>query len=148
MMVSPETLREVPRVGPDWCLAESLKARIVQLRVARIPFYLTLEDLDLVLQYKLRRQYGRTKARRRHLADELVRVVTRAAFEAQSPDRLTQLRVRASVLSAMPGVGVPVASAVLALSEPLEYGIIDVRAWEQVFGTRKKSFATGIMRST
>ncbi len=40
----------------------------------------------------------------------------------------------------MPGVGVPVASAVLALTEPLEYGIIDVRAWAQVFGTRKKSF--------
>ena len=79
--------------------------------------------------------------RRRALTDDLVRLVTQAAFQVQSPDRSLRLRIRVGLLAVLPGVGVPVASAVLALVEPEEYGIIDVRAWEQVFGAPKSKFS-------
>jgi hypothetical protein len=57
-----------------------------------------------------------------------------AAFTVQHEDRLVQLRVRTAVLTALPGVGTPIASAMLALSEPDSYGILDFRVWRQMTG--------------
>ena len=42
--------------------------------------------------------------------------------------------------TALPGIGIGVASAVLALSEPEQYAIIDWRGWRQAFGTGRESF--------
>jgi hypothetical protein len=39
------------------------------------------------------------------------------------------------------GVGVPVASAVLALVFPEEYGVIDFRGWWQIFGEKRSIFS-------
>jgi hypothetical protein len=140
-MISAAALRRVPQSGTDWEWAEKLKGQMVHLRGERDPLYLTLKELEPILRYKLRRQYGRTQAKRKHLSDEMVAAITRTAFGIVSPDRITTLRVKVGLLSALPGIGVPVASAVLAIVDPEEYGIIDVRAWLQVFGTPKKSFS-------
>lgn len=140
-MISAEVLSRVPQSGKDWNWAERLKGQIAYLRSARDPLYLTLSEFEPILRYKLRRQYGRTQTKRKYLTDEMVAGITRAAFAVASADRVTTLRVRVGVLSALPGIGVPVASAVLAMAEPQEYGIIDVRAWLQLFGTPKKSFS-------
>ncbi len=42
-----------------------------------------------------------------------------------------------AVLQALPGVGMGVASAILTLTSPQDYGVIDFRVWELVFGRSK-----------
>ena len=44
------------------------------------------------------------------------------------------------VLSALEGVAVPVASAILALTEPERYCVIDFRGWRAVFGGSQTAF--------
>ena len=99
--------------------------------------YLTYSELDEVLKWKLRGQYERTARYRRGLADETVRVVTKAAFGIQLQEKSLELRIRTGVLTGLPGVGVPVASAILALVDPETYGVLDFRAWRQVFPKKK-----------
>jgi hypothetical protein len=45
------------------------------------------------------------------------------------------------VLGVLRGIGVPVASAVLAIVEPAKYGVIDFRGWRRLFGTEKTAFS-------
>ena len=40
----------------------------------------------------------------------------------------------------MPGIGTGVASAILALSFPDMYGVVDFRVWEVIFQERKTAF--------
>ena len=42
----------------------------------------------------------------------------------------------------MPGVGTGVASAIMALSFPDTYGVVDFRVWKVVFGESKTTFTT------
>ncbi len=46
-------------------------------------------------------------------------------------------------LYAMRGVGVLVASAVLALMFPDDYAVIDFRGWRQLFNQERSSFSIG-----
>ena len=48
--------------------------------------------------------------------------------------------VRLGLLTALTGVGVPIASAVLALVEPQKYCILDRHGWRAVFGKERESF--------
>jgi hypothetical protein len=45
------------------------------------------------------------------------------------------------LLVALPGVGVPVASAVLALTDPERYCVIDFRGWRTVFDEERTAFS-------
>ena len=103
--------------------------------------YLTYSELDEVLKWKFRGQYGRTARYRRELADETVRVVTKAAFGIRLQEKSLELRIRTGVLTALPGVGVPVASAILALVDPETYGVLDFRAWRQVFSKKQVDYS-------
>jgi thermostable 8-oxoguanine DNA glycosylase len=50
-------------------------------------------------------------------------------------------KIRVRILTALPGVGVGVASAILALSDPYNYGVVDGAVWSALFGgTDKNSF--------
>jgi len=140
-MISARTLRRVSQGREDWEWAERLKRLMAKLRRTRKPLFLTLNELEPILRYKLRRQYGRKQVKWKYLSNDMVVTATRASCEIASPDRLTALRVKVGILSALPGVGKPVASAVLAMVDPEEHAIIDVRAWLQVFGTPKKTFS-------
>ncbi|HET7876430.1 MAG TPA: hypothetical protein VFN71_13000 [Methylomirabilota bacterium] len=53
-----------------------------------------------------------------------VRRVTRAVLASRSERR------RLALLTALSGVNVPVASAILTLLEPRRYGVLDIRAWQ------------------
>ena len=109
--------------------------------------YLTYSELDEVLKWKLRGQYGRTVRYRQGLADETVRVVTRAAFGIGLQEKSMELRILTGVLTALPGVGVPVASAILALVDPEAYGVLDFRAWRQVFPKKRVDYSvSGYLR--
>ena len=109
--------------------------------------YLTYSEFDEVLKWKLRGQYGRTARYRQGLTDEAVRTVTKAAFGIRLQEKSLELRIRTGVLTALPGVGVPVASAILALVDPETYGVLDFRAWRQVFPKKQVDYSvSGYLR--
>lgn len=116
-----------------------MKEKFQRLRRQREPFYLTASEFDEILRWKLRGQYARLRSRR-ETDDRVIREVTQAAFRIVHPDREYQLELRMGILCSLRGVGVPVASAVLALVFPEEYAVIDYRVWRQVFGELKSSF--------
>jgi hypothetical protein len=57
------------------------------------------------------------------------------------PDKEYELELRTDILCALRGVGVPVASAVLALVFPEAYAVIDFRGWRQIFDESKSVFS-------
>ncbi len=135
-------LRRFRRHGDDYAKTRDLKRYLASLRLRRSPFYLTLADLDRILRWKLRTQYGRTaKFRAKHLKDSHVRSATRAAFAHKSTNRDAELRVRTRHLADLPGVGIPVASAILALVEPRSYCVVDFRGWRAIFGEDRRRFS-------
>jgi hypothetical protein len=44
------------------------------------------------------------------------------------------------VLGALPGIQIGLSSAILALTFPDKYGVIDPRVWKQVYGVNKTGF--------
>jgi thermostable 8-oxoguanine DNA glycosylase len=131
----------VERSGDEWDEAERIKAYFRELKLQRRPLFLTREELIPVLSYKLRSQEARTAQPRRAWSEQLIPAITRATFSVELSDREEEAYVRIGVLSALPGVGVPVASAILAFVDPDRYAIIDVRVWQQIFDTERRSFA-------
>ena len=67
--------------------------------------------------------------------------VTACAFSLQHTDPSVLARVLLDTLSALPGVDIGVASAILALSLPDEYGVIDPRIWKEMYGQDKTGFS-------
>ena len=57
-----------------------------------------------------------------------VRRISRAVLTARSEER------RLELLTRLRGVSVPTASAVLTLIDPRRYGVLDIRAWQLLFG--------------
>src|SRR5438445_5143702 len=70
------------------------------------------------------------RALRRYAANPAatVRRVSRAVLAARSE------RSRLELLTRLRGVSVPTASAILTLIDPRRYGVLDVRAWQLLFG--------------
>lgn len=62
-----------------------------------------------------------------------VRRVSRAVLAARSEPARLQL------LTGLHGVSVPTASAILTLLEPRRYGVLDIRAWQLLFGLGRVS---------
>lgn len=112
-----------------------------ELQRTRRPFFLRAGELEQIVRWKLRGQYGRVRSRSHVPSDRLARVVTMAAFAFKDRDPNLEMRVRVHLLTAIPGVGVPIASAVLALTDPDKYAVIDFRGWRQVFGKEKRAFS-------
>ncbi len=75
------------------------------------------------------------------MLDPSIPIVTRAAFEVSAIEGGDTLKIRTALLTALPIVGVPVASAILALVMPEEYGVVDFRGWHQVFSEKRGSFS-------
>jgi hypothetical protein len=124
----------------DWIETERLKDDIRQFRREHPRAGLSAELFHRVLDWKLRRQRARTERRRLNLTPHCIALVVECAFSLgdSRSDALDDLRLR--VLSSMPGVGSGVASAILALSFPESYGVIDFRVWEVIFDEKKKAF--------
>jgi len=60
----------------------------------------------------------------------VLRRVSRAVFRTRSERR------RLELLTSLEGVSVPTASAILTLTDPRRYGVIDVRVWQLLFRLR------------
>jgi hypothetical protein len=125
----------------DYALIEQLKAHFAQMKQERHPMYLTLDEFDRVLKWKLRGQYGRQREKRKANTDGVVRVLTGAALSIEHPDKDYEIELRFGILCTLRGVGVPVASAILALVFPERYAVIDFRGWRQVFAEERTTFS-------
>jgi len=71
----------------------------------------------------------------------VIRVVTGAALSIEHPDEDYEIELRLGILCTLRGVGVPVASAILALVFPERYAVIDFRGWRHVFGEERTTFS-------
>lgn len=85
--------------------------------------YLTRNELARVCRWKAGRVLPLIRSSNHHR----VRAATAAAFatrnEVARMEALTELR----------GIGIPMASAILTLTEPRRYGVIDIRAWQLLY---------------
>src|SRR5665213_2752581 len=140
-MITLRNIRSVKQAGVTWKQVESVKAQLVGRTAHRDPYYLTREDLEPILTYKLRTQRGRTEHHRKGWTEERVRAVTSGAFGLRLEDVDLESRARAAILTSLSGVGIAVASAILALVEPDRYGIIDFRNWRQLFPSARRTFS-------
>ncbi|MBC7242457.1 MAG: hypothetical protein H5T60_08435 [Anaerolineae bacterium] len=140
-MITAVQLIPYRTASDDYASAEHLKAHCARMKQERHPMYLTLDELDRVLQWKLRGQYGRQRERRKANTDAVVRFVTGAALSIEHPDLDYEIELRFGILCSLRGVGVPVASAILALVFAERYAVIDFRGWRQVFGEERTAFS-------
>lgn len=140
-MISALDIAPLRGLAEDHLTTEKLKRKLRRLRKARRPFYLEASEFDEILHWKLRSQYGRVSRHRHLLLDTTISSVTRTAFEVRAAERDDTLKIRTGVLTSLPLVGVPIASAILTLVMPEEYGVIDFRGWRQVFGEERRSFS-------
>lgn len=125
----------------DYDLTERLKAKFARLRSERHPLYLTSEEFDEILHWKLRDQYRRQAERRKVNTKDVIRTVTGAALSITHPDEDYEIELRLGILCCLRGVGVPVASAILALVFPEKYAVIDFRGWRQIFNEERSTFS-------
>lgn len=140
-MITAAQLIPYRAMSEDYNQTEHLKTRFARVRLERRPFYLTSDEFDEILHWKLRGQYGRQAERRKANTEQVIGIVTQAAFAIVHPDEEYELELRMGILCTLRGVGVPIASAILALVFPEKYAVIDFRGWRQVFGEEKRAFS-------
>lgn len=119
-------------------LTKSLISKFEKLKENRNPFYLNLEELEDILQWKLRGQYGRQQKKREINNDLNVITITKAAFAISHLDKDIETTLRLKILSTLTGVEIPVASAILTLCYPNLYSVIDFRNWRQIYKTERQ----------
>jgi thermostable 8-oxoguanine DNA glycosylase len=126
--------------SPDYDETETMKQKLADLRNTRKPIYLTSLEFEEILKWKLRSQYGRQQDARKVNTEEIIRYVTGLALNISHINQDYKLELQIGILSSIRGVGIPFASAILALIFPGEYAVIDFRVWRQVFGYDATSF--------
>jgi hypothetical protein len=90
------------------------------LRPARRRGYLTRGEFEAACRWKSPRAVHHVRAN----SPRAVRTATGAALRARGE------RERLLALTALRGVSVPTASALLTLLDPRRYGVIDIRVWQ------------------
>ena len=139
-MITADQIRPFRHNNYDYDETVALKKKLAALRQTRTPFYLTKLEFEEILRWKLITQYNRQLAYRKTNTEEIIRSVTELALKITHEDKDYETELRVGILCAIRGVGVPVASAILALVYPEEYGVIDFRCWQQVFDYKKTTF--------
>lgn len=142
-MIRPEDLQDLKTAAPDYDETEALKQKLRLLRETRIPFFLEAAELEPIFKWKLGSQYRRGLWQRSTNSNAAYLIATKAAFEVHEAELEYQIELSFGFLTALRGVGVPVASAILALVEPSKYCVIDFRGWRLLFGERRASFGIG-----
>ncbi len=129
------------KISMDDDNTEEIKSELLTAQQNRQPFYLTSDEFDKILKWKLRSQYGRQKEIRKANTEETIKTITRTAFSITHSDPEYEIELKLGILSLLKGVGIPVASAILALNFPERYTVIDYRVWRQVFDEVKNYFS-------
>ncbi len=104
---------------------ESAETRelIRDLRGARRRGHLTKREFLTICRWKSPRAIALSEKNSR----DRIRRCTTTAFASRSES------VRFEALTALYGVAAPTASAILTLTDPLRYGVIDIRVWQLLF---------------
>ncbi|GEM_PF-2487612 len=102
--------------------------------------HLTPPTYHRILNWKLRQQRNRTERYRKDNPDDLIRELTGTFWRVRHPDEEKELEIKLKVLMAIPGTGLGVASAILTLSAPDKFAIIDFRNWKVLYNEDKKVF--------
>ena len=121
---------------PDLAEAERLKQRLVR----RVPPCLSRDEFLDICRWKLRDQYGRAARLLESSSQKRIKRTTEMALAFKDKEAEFELSGRVKTLSLLPGVGLGVASAILALSFPRKYAPIDSRVWRALFDEERSVF--------
>jgi len=98
---------------------------------------LTKDELKQIIEWKFQ---GRLLGRRKRslnliliIPDDFIRRVTREAFNEQ--DERLRIRKLMGRYGGIVGVGPAIASVILTFYDPENYGVYDIHAWRELFGT-------------
>lgn len=138
-MITVEQVQSYLGKDPDIQRTEDLK-KLLRIRREQGTFYLSNELFEGITQWKLRSQYGRVQHLLEKNTPERIESTSRLAFDPILDGVPWEVDVRFSILTSLDGVGTGVASAILALSYPERFCVIDFRGWLQVFDQKKKEF--------
>lgn len=103
--------------------SEETQRLISELRAARKRGYLTKTELLAICMWKSPRAINLCKMN----SPSEIRRLSKQAFASRSE------RTKLEALTRLQGVGVPMASAILMLTNPRRYGVIDIRVWQLLF---------------
>ena len=95
---------------------------IHDLRHVRRRGEFTRSEFLAMCRWKSPRAIGRCESNSHHR----VRAVSRRIFESRVEAE------RLDLLTGLEGVGIPTASAILTLTDPRRYGVLDIRAWQEL----------------
>lgn len=110
------------------------------LKKQRVPFFLNKDDLEKILMWKLKTQYGRQRTIRTLNNDNITKSITKLAFEIEHPDKDYEIELKIGILTSLRGIAVPIASAILTIIYPCEFAVIDFRNGEVMHGAEKSSY--------
>ena len=128
-------LEAVPQLADaDPKMSEALKQHFLEAKLSREPMLLTRDELLQVARWKLMSRYGDAAGLLEQNTPARIERVTRMAFAFTDEDEDFAADVQVSVLRLLPGVGMGVASAILALCYPRSYAPISCRVWRRLFG--------------
>jgi hypothetical protein len=118
-----------------------LIAHFDTLKSQRKPMFLDKSDFERILKWKLRNQFGRQSNLRQLNTEEIIQKITRLVFEIEHPNHEYETQLKFKILTSIKGVEIPIASAILTLTNPDKYAVIDFRVWRQLFGIKKSYYA-------
>jgi len=104
----------------EYCFTQEL---IDKLRVVKKRGYLTPSELDEICYWKSARAIGHIQSNSYYK----IRTVTKKVLTTRSE------RLKFELLTSLSGVSVPMASAILMLTNPKRYGVIDIRVWKLLY---------------
>ena len=123
----------------DVAETERLKARLARARDKRVPFYLTRDEFLEICGWQLRDQYARSARLLEANSEKRIKRITQLAFAVKDKDAEFELLARVAILRVLPGVGLGVASALLALCYPKRYAALTGPAWNALFDEPRKN---------
>ena len=141
-MISAATLKD-RRIAakraedPGLVEVERLKSRLARARDKRVPLYLSREEFLAVCRWKLGDQYSRAAHALESSSEKRVKRTTQMAFTFKDKEADFELASRLTILRLLPGVGIGVASAILALCYPKRYAPLDARVWRALFDEQR-----------
>ena len=122
-------------------LDPEIKSLIFRIKNERMPLYLEEDELDKIFRWKLRGQYNRNKKLRLKNSNEVIKKVTELSLNIKHDDEEHELELRMKSLTILDGIGIPIASAILAVFYPENYATIVFRVWRLIFGEEKLNFS-------
>ncbi len=134
-------LKNLP-LDEDFISLDSLRGEFFNKLNSRKEKFLDSKEFEQILCWKLDTQAHRSKQLRLVNVDGLVIPITKAYFNLKSENFEYETEVKIKLLTSLKGVGTPLASAVMAITEPQKYCIVDSVLWEFIFNEEKSSFTT------